>query len=126
MEAMTKKGDGWIGFAGMTLIIVGLLDVIYGLWALDRKGTIAELFYESNLETWGWIYLIGGVVVVCAGFAVLNRAQWARFVGITVAMISVVVNVLWAFAFPTQSLILVLIGVSVIYALTVYGGKETV
>jgi hypothetical protein len=122
---MTKKGDGWIGFAGITLVIVGLLDVINGLWALDHKGTVSELLYETNLETWGWIYLIGGIIVVCAGFAVLNRSQWARVVGIAVAMVSVVVNMLWVFAFPIQSLILGFIGVLVIYALTVYGGKET-
>lgn len=122
---MTKKGDGWIGFAGITLVIVGMLDVINGLWALDREGDIPELFYESNLETWGWIYLIGGIIVVLAGFAVLNRAQWARVVGIIVATISVVVNMLWVFAFPIQSLILAFIGILVIYALTVYGGNES-
>ncbi|MFO7591894.1 MAG: hypothetical protein R6X23_13555 [Acidimicrobiia bacterium] len=122
---MTKKGDGWIGFAGITLVIVGMLDVINGLWALDREGEIPELFYESNLETWGWIYLIGGIIVVLAGFAVLNRAQWARVVGIIVATISVVVNMLWVFAFPIQALILAFIGILVIYALTVYGGKES-
>lgn len=124
-ETMTKKGDGWIGFAGITLVIVGMLDVINGLWALDREGDIPELFYESNLETWGWIYLIGGIIVVLAGFAVLNRAQWARVVGIIVATISVVVNMLWVFAFPIQSLILAFIGILVIYALTVYGGNES-
>ncbi len=124
---ITKKGTGWIGFAGIVLIIAGFFDIISGLWALDNKDrAVNEILYESNLETWGWIYLIVGIVIVIAGFGVFQRAQWARWVGILAAMIGIVVEFFWMFATPGRSLVYIVIAGMVIYALTVYGDKETV
>lgn len=122
---MAKKGSGWIGFAGVILIIAGFFDVISGLWALDNKGRVVdEILYESNLETWGWIYIVVGIVIIIAGFGVFQRAQWARWVGILAAMVGIVVEFFWMFATPGRSLVYIVIASMVIYALTVYGDKE--
>jgi hypothetical protein len=123
--SLEERGSGWVGFAGVMLIISGALDIVSGLWALDHKGTIAELLYEHKLETWGWIYIIGGIIVVLAGCAVFGRAQWARWVGVLAASVSIIVNMTWVFAYPIQSLILVGVGAMVLYALLVYGGRDT-
>jgi hypothetical protein len=123
--SMEERASGWVAFAGVMLIISGALDIVSGLWALDHKGTVTDLLYENKLETWGWIYVIGGIVVVLAGFAVFGRAQWARWVGVLVAAVSIIVNMTWVFAYPIQSLILVMVGAMVLYALIVYGGRDT-
>jgi uncharacterized membrane protein HdeD (DUF308 family) len=124
-----EKGSGWIGFAGVMLVIAGALNIVNGLWVLDHKDIggeqVAELLYETNLETWGWIYLIVGIIVLIAGFAVLNRAQWARWVGVITASISIIVSMAWVFAFPIQALIVIFLQTLVVYALVVYGGRET-
>jgi hypothetical protein len=126
MEAtVTERGSGWIAFAGVVLILSGFLDIVNGLWMLDHdEGAVNELLYSDNLTAWGWIYLIGGIIVVAAGFGVFGRAQWARWVGIIVASVSVIVNMLLVFAFPIASLILVFVGILVIHALAVYGERE--
>jgi uncharacterized membrane protein len=91
---MAKKGSGWIGFAGMILIIAGFFDIISGLWALDHKSTAGDqILYEGNLETWGWIYLIVGIIIVLAGGGVVQRAPWARWVGILAAMLGIVIEI---------------------------------
>jgi H+/Cl- antiporter ClcA len=124
-DTMAKKGTGWIGFAGVILIIAGFFDVISGLWALDNKDrAVDEILYESNLETWGWIYLVVGIVIILAGFGVFQRAQWARWVGILAAMVGIIVEFFWMFATPGRSLVYIVIASMVIYALTVYGDKE--
>jgi hypothetical protein len=123
---MAKKGTGWIGFAGIILIIAGFFDIVSGLWALDNKGSAGDaILYESNLETWGWIYLIVGIVILLAGIGVFSGAQWARWVGILAAMIGIVVEFFWMFQTPVRSLVYIVIASMVIYALTVYGDKET-
>ena len=128
-SSLEERGSGWIAFAGIMLIITGALSIVNGLWALDHKdsaGAVAsQLLYENKLETWGWIYLIGGIVVILAGVAVFGRAQWARWVGVIVASVSIIVNMTWVFAYPIQSLILVGVGAMVLYALIVYGGRDT-
>jgi uncharacterized membrane protein HdeD (DUF308 family) len=123
--SVRERGSGWIAFAGVVLILSGLLNIVNGLWALDHDNApINDLLYENDLTTWGWVWLIVGIIVFVAGFAVLARAQWARWVGIIVASVSVVANMLTVFAYPISSLILVFVGLLVIHALSVYGERE--
>jgi hypothetical protein len=124
---MAKRGTGWIGFAGVVLIIAGAFDIVSGLWALDNKDSALDaVLYESNLETWGWIYLIVGIVILVAGFAVFGRAQWARWVGVLAAMLGILVEFFWMFQTPGRSLLYIVIALLVIYALVVYGDREFV
>ena len=122
-----RTGTGWITYAGVMLIVAGFLDVINGLWALDRSNTRSSLLlYADKLGGWGWFYLILGIVLVLAGIGVFYASQLARWVGIIVASISIVANALWVFVFPVQSLILIFLATLVVYALVVYGEPETV
>jgi hypothetical protein len=121
-----EQGSGWIGFAGIMLIIVGALNIVNGLWALDHKATVPALLYEDKLETWGWIVLIWGIIVVLAGFLVFSRNQFGRWIGIIAASIAMIVNMTWVFAFPIAALIEVFLSALVLYALVVYGGRDTV
>jgi hypothetical protein len=125
METWEKRGSGWIGFAGIMLILVGALDIVNGLWALDHKINNPELLYEDKLETWGWIILIWGIIVVVAGFLVLSRNQFGRWIGIIAASIAMIVNMTWIFAYPIASLAVVFLAALVLYALIVYGGRDT-
>jgi hypothetical protein len=126
-DTIAKRGTGWIGFAGVVLIIAGAFDVVSGLWALDHKDSpLDAVLYESNLETWGWIYLVVGIVILVAGFAVFGRAQWARWVGVLAAMLGILVEFFWMFQTPGRSLLYIVIALLVIYGLVVYGDKEPV
>ena len=121
-----RTGTGWISYAGVMLIVAGFLDVINGLWALDRSDTRSNLLlYADKLGGWGWFYLILGIVLILAGIGVFYAAQWARWTGIIVASIAIVSNALWVFVFPVQSLILIFLATLVVYGLVVYGEPET-
>lgn len=122
-----RTGTGWLTYAGVMLIVAGFLDVINGLWALDRSDTRSSaLLYADKLGGWGWFYLILGIILVLAGIGVFYAAQWARWVGIIVASIAIVSNALWVFVFPVQSLILIFLATLVVYGLVVYGEPERV
>jgi uncharacterized membrane protein len=129
--AATKAGTGWIVYSGVMLILAGLLNVVDGLWAIDHRNsavigdeTEELLFYSDSLEAWGWFYLTVGVILILAGAYVFSRAQWARWIGVFAASVSLVINMMWVFVFPIASLVLVLLSSMVIYGLTVYGDKE--
>jgi hypothetical protein len=125
-SSLEERGSGWIAFAGIMLILVGALDIVNGLWALDHKDTapnVQELMY-ANLETWGWIMLIWGIVVVIAGFLVFSRSQFGRWIGILAASIAMIVNMTWIVAYPLASLAVVFLAALVLYALIVYGGRD--
>jgi hypothetical protein len=122
-----RTGTGWLTYAGVMLIVVGFLDVIDGLWALDRSDTrVDTLLYADKLGGWGWFYLILGIVLVVAGIGVFYAAQWARWTGIILASISIVANMLWIFYQPGVVLIHVILASLVVYGLVVYGDPERV
>jgi hypothetical protein len=124
-SSLEERGSGWIGFAGIMLIIVGALDIVNGLWALDHKMDNSQLLYESKLETWGWIMLIWGIILVLSGFLVFGRNQFGRWIGIIASAIAMIVNMTWIFAYPIASLVVVFLAGMVLYALVVYGGRDT-
>ena len=55
-----RPGRGWNTYAAILLIFAGAMQILDGLWALDRQDTtIDSLFWGDNLEAWGWVYIIG-------------------------------------------------------------------
>ena len=132
-ETGTTQWSGWVIFSGIMLIVAGSTRVIDGLWALKRNNalegspTLKELLvFDDNLAAWGWIYIVLGVLLIVAGFAVLNRAPWARWTGIVFASLSIFTHFAWMYAFPVQALIGVVIDVLVIYGLAMYGARDEV
>jgi len=124
-DPVVKRGGGWIAFAGIILILAGFLDIVNGLWALDHQDApVDSLFFKNNLEAWGWFYLIVGIIVVVAGFAVFNRSPWAVTVSVIVALLGAITNMFWVFYQPVASIVLIVIYVMVMYALVVYGGAD--
>jgi hypothetical protein len=126
--AGASQGTGWITFSGVMLILAGFLNLVDGLWALDLSDSPAIsddveelLWYANSLETWGWIYTIGGAVLVLVGIGVLTRNQWARWIGVGAASASMVINMMWVFVYPTPALIHVTLAALVVYGLTAYG-----
>lgn len=129
--AAAPAGTGWITFSGVMLIIAGCLNLVDGLWALDVSDSPAIsdeveelLWYTNSLETWGWIYTIGGIALVLVGIGVLTRNRWARWIGVSAAAASMILNMMWVFVYPIPALIHVLLAGMVVYGLTAYEWPE--
>ena len=118
---------GWIAFAGIMMVMLGTFHIIQGLIALFNDEyflvTKSGLAVTADFTTWGWVHLIGGVVVVAAGICVFMGQIWARALGVFVAMLSAVFNLGFLAAYPIWSSIMILVDILVIWALTVHGGE---
>jgi hypothetical protein len=123
--ARNRSGYGWIVFSGIMLILAGLLDIVNGIRAINAQDTAFDaIFWDNNIEAWGWFYLIVGIVLLVVGIAVFNRAPWAVLVGIAAGVTAAVLNMFWLFVYPIHSLILVIVSVLIVYGLSVYGLNE--
>ena len=119
---------GWTKFAGIMMILIGLFHALAGLSGVLKDDVYAVLpnyVLKFDVTTWGWIHLIGGIVVVLAGFSVWNGAVWARTVGVIIAAASALVSFAWIPLYPIWSIVLIAIDVTVIWALTVHGRDIT-
>lgn len=117
---------GWSVFAGVLMILVGIFQSIVGLMAIARDTvyfvgpyTIASL----DITQWGWVHLVVALLIMLAGFSVLKGHMYGRIVGVLLAMISAVVNMLFLPAYPIWSLLVIVIDMVIIYSLIVYGGE---
>ena len=51
-----RSRTGWIAFAGVYLIVAGVMNGIWGLAALSDSEVLRERALAwSNLTTWGWL-----------------------------------------------------------------------
>jgi hypothetical protein len=83
---------GWIGFAGILMVLLGGLGVFEGLIALleDNYYVPTQAGYlVFDITAWGWIMLIGGILLALIGLALLGGASWARWVSIVLVSINV-------------------------------------
>jgi len=121
-------GSGWLFFAGTVLGLAGLMRVIDSIWAFSYKGALPDNLKDgvlgSSLKNYAWVWLIVGIVLLICSVLVLVRSQFARWIGIIGAAIGAVSAIAWMPYYPVWSLVYIGMGVGVIYALTVYGGRE--
>jgi hypothetical protein len=118
---------GWIAFAGVVMVMLGIFHAIQGLVAIfkdeyylvGKSGLVVNVDYTA----WGWVHLLGGIILVAAGVAVFSGQIWARTVGVILALVSAIVNVGFLAAYPLWSLMMIALDVTVILALTVHGSE---
>ena len=122
-ETRAVAGSGWIGFAGIMLILVGFFNVIDGIAAIGNSNYLANQLLFANMDAWGWFFLIWGVIQIIAGFAIMSGATWGAIVGITTAFFNIIAQLAWAQTYPVWAIAAMVVDGLIIYALVVYGGR---
>jgi hypothetical protein len=124
---MTRSG--WLTFAGVMMIIAGVMRVLDAIWAFRYKGTTVDNLHQAifghSLTTYGWIWLIVGVVLIVAGLVLMGTMmtgsdgmrEAARWIGVVAAGVTAITAVSWLAYYPIWSLVYIGISVTVIYAL---------
>jgi hypothetical protein len=116
---------GWIIFAGVTMIVLGAFSIIEGLVAVFQHNyylvNTGHLIVHVNYTTWGWTHFGIGCAAVIVGFGVMTGQMWARVLGITIAVISAIVNLAFIAAYPVWGIIIIALDIVIIYALAVHG-----
>jgi hypothetical protein len=115
---------GFTYFAAIMMMLSGGFEILQGLSAIIKKNLYVvnkDYIYKINVNGWGWIHLILGVIVLLAGIALLGGALWARIVGIAMAALIAIANFLWLPYYPVWAIVLIALNVVVIWALAAHG-----
>jgi hypothetical protein len=120
VDTRTPRGEGWVVFATVYLGIVGVLNVIYGIAALNNKQYFNEggLLW-SNLKTWGWVSIILGACQIATSGFIYARTKFGAVLGILLASMAFIANFLSIGAYPVWSVIAMVLSGFVIWALAV-------
>jgi hypothetical protein len=119
--------DTNLTIAGVILMLSGGVHLAQGVISLvdDEYFTVSpESIFEFDPGTWGWLQLVGGLVVLATGIAVLTRTPWARPAAVTVAGISMFTSFLFFPGHVFWSMLVIAIDGFVIGAVMAPGAFE--
>lgn len=120
-----KKGmAGWIGFAGLLMVLLGGLNFFQGLIAIfedDYYVPTQSGFLVFDLTAWGWILLLWGIVLGFTGLALVSGQTWARWASIVIVSANVFgqLGFLGNSEVPLWTLTAITLNIVVLYALIV-------
>ena len=129
----TVKRSGWLTFSAVVLIIAGIMRMIDGIWAFGYHGAIPDNLQNAllghSLKTYGWIWLIIGVVLIVAGALVLGPsdrpgAEISRWIGIIAAGLAAISAIFVMPYYPVWALVYIAIAIMVIYGLSARYGEQ--
>jgi hypothetical protein len=117
-------GAGWVTFAAIMLGLTGVWNLFDGIAAISSAHVyVANANYVfSDLNTWGWIVLILGILQCLAAFALFSGSELARWFGIGSASVNALGQLAFVPAFPVWGLAMFAVDILIIYALAVYAG----
>ena len=78
------RGAARVVFAAILLLIVGTLNIIYGIGALDDANIFVNdtRYILTNLNALGWVLIILGVIQLTGGFSLMAGNVYGRVIGI--------------------------------------------
>lgn len=114
-----SRVTGWWFFAAIILGVAGILNVIYGIAAIDKASFLVndQRYILGELSTWGWVTLIIGVVQLLASASLFSGGGFGRWIGIFSAAASAIASLLSIDAYPFWSLAIFSLAVIVLYQL---------
>ena len=105
-------------FAGSVLMILGLMHATQAVAAFSSPDvyTGTDYAYAYDLDAWGWGLLVLAVVTFGIGVGLLFDQEWARLLGILVALFSALVNFMMVPQAPGWALLVIGLDVAVVWA----------
>jgi hypothetical protein len=109
------------------LLLVGTLNIIYGIGALDGANVFVNdpRYVLTDLNTLGWVLIVLGVIQLAGGFSLMSGGTYGRVIGIIGgslgaigAMLSIGGN------YPWWSLAVFFLCVYIVFGIIVYGEDE--
>ena len=117
---------GWTDFAGLMLGLAGVWNIIQGVLAIYDSNVYDDdaRFIFSNLNTWGWIATVLGVLLIFAAISVVRGGEFGRWIGIAAASVNAIGQLSLMSVQPFWAITMFAVDIFIIYALVLYGGQK--
>jgi hypothetical protein len=122
------EGVGRAVFAATLLMIAGLVNIIYGIGALDGANIFVDdqRYILSDLNTMGWVLIVLGVIQLTGGFSLFAGNTYGRVIGIIGGSLGAI-GALFSIGGndPWWSLAVFFLCIYIVHGIFVYGEDET-
>lgn len=127
MEEKRVTGwTGWVAFASIAMMFVGVVQAVYGFAALFNQNWYVATdssIYLFDIGTWGWSMLALGALVFVSGALLMAGNAFGRTMGVLFAAVGIIVNLVWLAATPVWSILGLVLYSLVLYAIIAHGGE---
>jgi hypothetical protein len=124
---MEMRGAGRVVFAAIMLLVVGTLNVIYGIGALAEAHIYVNdtRYVLTNLNVLGWVLIVLGAIQLTGGFSLMYGSIYGRVIGIIAGSIGAIGALLSiGGAYPWWSLGIFFLCCWIVYGIVVFGAEE--
>jgi len=126
MTTATVDRSGWILYATTMFVIIGVMDIIYGLTMIINNEWLvfgAATVWYINLAAWGWITLLIGVLGLAVAGGIYSGQTWARVLGVIAAGLTAIDAFFIMPYYPVWALAILAMSMLVIWAVTAHGDE---
>jgi hypothetical protein len=121
------RGAGRAVFAATLLLIVGTLNIIYGIGALDDANVLVNdhRLVLTNLHTLGWVSIVLGLIQLTGGFSLISGNTWGRLVAViggSLGAIGALLSI--GGSYPWWSLCIFFLCIYIVHGVLIYGEEE--
>ncbi len=123
------RGAGRAAFAATLLLIAGLLNIIYGIGALDSANIFTDdrRYIFTDLNTLGWVLIVLGIIQLTGGVSLLAGNVFGRVVALVGATLGAIGALLsTGGSYPWWSLGIFFLCIYVIHGILILGDDERV
>ena len=120
------RGTGRVVFAAFVLLVIGTINVIYGIGAAAGANAFENdtRFLLTNVDTLGWVLIILGIQLT-AGFSLASGNTYGRVIAIVAGSLGAIGALLSIGGnYPWWSLCVFALCIYVVHGIIVYGEDE--
>jgi hypothetical protein len=121
------RGSGRVVFAATLLLIVGTLNIIYGIGALDGANVFVndQRYILTDLNTMGWVLIVLGLIQLAGGLSLMAGNTYGRVIGVVAGILGAIGALLSVGgSYPWWSLAIFALCVYVVHGIIVFGEDE--
>ncbi|MGZ6690848.1 MAG: DUF7144 family membrane protein [Solirubrobacteraceae bacterium] len=121
------RGMGRALLAATLLLIVGTLNIVYGIGALNDANIFVndKRYIFTNLNTMGWVLIILGVIQLAGGISLMAGNTYGRVVGIIGGSLGAIGALLSIGGnYPGWSLGIFFLCIYIVHGIFIYGEED--
>jgi hypothetical protein len=121
------RGTGRVAFAATMLLIVGVLNIIYGIGALDDANIFVndKRYIFTNLNTLGWVLIVLALIQLAGGLSLMAGnafGRWIAIIGGSLGAIAALLSI--GGSYPWWSLGIFFLCVYIVHGVFIFGEDE--
>jgi hypothetical protein len=123
------RGAGRAVFVATLLLIVGTLNIIYGIGALDKANVIVndQRLVLTNVSTLGWVTIVIGVIQLTGGLSLFAGNAYGRVIGVVGGSLGAIGALLGiGGSYPWWSLCIFFLCIYIVHGIFIYGEDDPV